>query len=147
MSILSKLPERLKEELFEKEFSTAEFAEKIGVKRHTVTQYLQGVRLPKFHTFVAMLDLFHSSADFLLGRSENPDYERAYLPTPPFCERLRVILAECNLSQYALQKRTGLSWNNFHFWLNGKRSPSPELLEKIADALDVSVDYLLGRVK
>lgn len=56
------------------------------------------------------------------------------------------IMQERNISAYKLAKKTGISESLFSKW---KKSPTSEIassnLAKIADYLDVSIDYLLGR--
>jgi transcriptional regulator with XRE-family HTH domain len=147
MDILSKMPERLKELMFDKGINAPTLAKAINVKSNTVTRYIQGVRLPKFETFIVLVDYFHCSADFLLGLTDNPQYEENYLPTPFFRDSFRVALGENQTTQYALQKKTNISWANFHYWLNGIRLPYLDSLVKLACAMDCSVDCLLGRVK
>lgn len=44
-----------------------------------------------------------------------------------------------------LSKKTGISTGNISDWKTGRSKPKPEALVKIADVLDCSVDYLLGR--
>ena len=146
MDILSKMPERLKELMFDKEISAAELAAAIQVSHNTITRYLQGVRLPKFDALVALVDYFHCSADFLLGISEQPKYESVFSPTSNFAIQFRKAMEACKISQYALQKKTKISWNNFHKWLKGERLPYVDSLVKIALAMDCSVDFLLGRI-
>ena len=147
MENLSKLPERLKELMFDKGVSAPELAHTLGIGCNTVTRYLQGVHLPEFEIFAAILEYFHCSADFLVGETEYPQYEKTYLPVETFSLRFRAVLKELGVSQYALQKKTGISWNNIHKWLKGERLPLPDSLVRLAKALDCSVDYLLGRVK
>lgn len=56
------------------------------------------------------------------------------------------ILKKKNISAYKLSKETGISESLFSKW---KSKPTSEIsssnLAKIADYLDCSVDYLLGR--
>ena len=78
MDILSKMPERLKELMFDKGINAPTLAKAINVKSNTVTRYIQGVRLPKFETFIVLVDYFHCSADFLLGLTDNPQYEDSF---------------------------------------------------------------------
>ena len=146
MGILSKLPERLKELMFDREISVGELASAVQTKSNTITRYLQGVSSPAYDIFIRLIEFFNCSADFLLGVAELPLYERKFLPVQPFCVRFRQAMIECKITQYALQKQTGLSWNNFHKWLNGKSLPSPDSLLIIASALEIPVDYLLGRI-
>ncbi|MBQ3506567.1 MAG: helix-turn-helix domain-containing protein [Clostridia bacterium] len=146
MGNLSKLPERLKELMFDKGISAGELASAVYTKNNTITRYLQGVSSPAYDIFIRLVEYFNCSADFLLGTGELPLYEKKFLSIPPFSVRLRQVIEECKTTQYALKKQTGLSWNNFHKWLNGKSLPSPDSLLTLATALEVSVDYLLGRI-
>ena len=147
MENLSKLPNRLKELMFDKGVNASILAENLGIGSNTITRYLQGAHLPEFDIFVELVEYFHCSADFLLGTLEYPQYEKEFLPVPAFALRLRAALDELGVSQYALQKKTKISWNNIHKWLKGERLPLPDSLLRLAKALDCSVDYLLGRVK
>ena len=49
------------------------------------------------------------------------------------------------ITAYKLSQITGLSQGLIGYYKTGKRDPSSSNLLKIADALNVSVDYLLGR--
>ncbi len=147
MNILSKMPERLKELMFDKGVNAPTLAKEIGIRSNTVTRYLQGVLQPKLDVLLRLVDYFHCSADFLLGLNEYPQYEENFLPSPPFNECFAAALKTCKVSQYALQKATDISWANFHFWLKGLRQPYADSVIRIANGLDISVDYLLGRVR
>ena len=52
-----------------------------------------------------------------------------------------------NLSQTDLAERSGLQPSAISHFETGKRAPSFENLKRLADALTVSVDYLLGRAE
>lgn len=52
---------------------------------------------------------------------------------------------ELNLSAKRVSDATGISTGNLSDWKKGRCLPSAEKLEKLADYLDCSVDYLLGR--
>ena len=143
MDILSKVPERLKELMFERELTTKKLAEELGVKSNTITRYLKGTSSPNFQIFVKMLEYFECSADFMLGLEEFS--QKNAKPVLLFSESFRKAMKECKFSQYALQKKTDISWNNLHKWLKGERLPYPDSLLKIAKAMDCRVDLLLGR--
>ena len=146
MNILSKVPERLKELMLDKGIKAPALAKTLGIKSNTVTRYLQGVSFPKYEIFVKLIDYFHCSADFLLGITEYPQYETTFLPALPFENAFRRALNEYNVSQYSVQNQTGISWANFHFWLNGLRRPYLDSIVTLAQTIGCSVDYLLGRV-
>ena len=118
----------------------------LNLPPNAITRYLQGARTPQFDTFIALVDFFDCSADFILGLSEFPKQEgQRFKPTPAFSSQFRTAMKKCNVSQYALQKKTGITWANFNKWLNGIRSPYVDSLIKIANGLDCSVNFLLGR--
>lgn len=55
------------------------------------------------------------------------------------------ILQERNISAYKLSKDTGITQGMISYWKTGERTPSAESLNILADYLNCSVDYLLGR--
>ena len=62
-----------------------------------------------------------------------------------FSERLRTARAKRELSQEALAKRANLQATAISHFETGTRKPSFDNLRRLADALDVTTDYLLGR--
>ena len=146
MDILSKVPERLKELMFDKGVNPPKLAEDLNIKSNTITRYLQGASVPNFTILIKLVEYFNCSTGFLLGMEEYPLYEQKFLPVPPFSEQFRKAMIESKFSQYALKNKTGISWNNFHKWLTGKSQPSPDSLVKLAGAMDCSIDFLLGRI-
>ena len=145
MGILSKLPERLKILMLDRGVNAPKLAKTLGIGSNTITRYLQGVGTPNFEIFIKLVEYFHCSADFLLGVEEQPFYTKKFLPLPEFAKHFREVMAECDVTQYALHKKTGISWNNFHKWLRGERLPYANSLLKLASAMGCSVDVLLGR--
>ena len=73
----------------------------------------------------------------------NPkDWRNAQL----FKDIFAAILQERGLTAYRVAKDTGIPQTIVYEWIYGKReSAQLEHLKKIADYLDCSVDYLLGR--
>ena len=63
-----------------------------------------------------------------------------------FKDRLRRAREARGLSQLDLANKTGLQPAAVSHFETGQRSPSFENLKKLADALSLSVDYLLGRI-
>ncbi|MGB9826072.1 MAG: helix-turn-helix domain-containing protein [Desulfofundulus sp.] len=62
-----------------------------------------------------------------------------------FSERLKEARKKKNLLQKELATLLGVSRTTVTSWENGTRVPEFETLRRIADVLEVSVDYLLGR--
>ena len=62
-----------------------------------------------------------------------------------FNKRLREMRMKRNFTQQKLSDILGIAIRSYQCYETGTRTPNYELLVKIADVLDVSLDYLLGR--
>lgn len=62
-------------------------------------------------------------------------------------ERIKSLRKDNNLTQKKLADLTGLSEISIRKYENGERNPKFDTLEKISQALNVQVDYLLGRTE
>jgi transcriptional regulator with XRE-family HTH domain len=62
-----------------------------------------------------------------------------------FPEILRKVREFKKLSQTELAEKTGFQPSAISHFEKGRRSPSFDNLKRLADALSVSIDYLLGR--
>jgi transcriptional regulator with XRE-family HTH domain len=56
-----------------------------------------------------------------------------------------ILLKRKGISQNELAKSIGVSRGNISDWKSGRKNPTTDVLVKIADYFDVSVDFLLGR--
>lgn len=62
-----------------------------------------------------------------------------------FSERLKELRLKKGLTQTELGEKVGVKQSTFTNWENGKREPNFETIIKIADLLEVSLDWLFGR--
>lgn len=60
-------------------------------------------------------------------------------------DRIRECREDLKLSMTKLAEKTGLTISAISQFEGGERDPSLDSLNKLADALEVSVDYLMGR--
>ena len=67
-------------------------------------------------------------------------------PSEAFPERLRSARERRGLSQGELAKRAGFQASAISHFETAGRKPSFDNLRRLADALEVTTDYLLGRV-
>ena len=67
-------------------------------------------------------------------------------PSDIFPQRLRAARELRDLNQSELAGRAGLQASAISHFETGGRKPSFDNLKRLADALDVTTDYLLGRV-
>lgn len=59
--------------------------------------------------------------------------------------RLKTMRALRGLTQRQLAKKMNVSPSTIALYETGDRNPDPQMLKRLADCLDCSVDYLLGR--
>ena len=62
-----------------------------------------------------------------------------------FGKRLRTARMNSGLTQLKMAESLGIALRTYQHYEEGSRSPSLELLVRIGDILDVSIDYLLCR--
>ncbi|WP_043883799.1 helix-turn-helix domain-containing protein [Caldanaerobacter subterraneus] len=62
-----------------------------------------------------------------------------------FSQRLRQLREEKGLLQKDVAKILGITPSAYGYYEQGKREPSMEVLKKLSDFFNVSIDYLLGR--
>lgn len=145
MSKEFKLPEILKELMEEHNLTAHQLAVETNIPIANIYEYLSGSHTPYFERFIKLLYRFNCSADYLLGLAEFPSNETLH-PVPPFHKRLREVLKERKMSQNELRLRLDVSTSVMYKWTSGKSLPLLESIIRIANALDCSVDYLIGRV-
>lgn len=64
-----------------------------------------------------------------------------------FANKFNEILNNKQITAYKVAKETGISQGLMNEYKNGIKSPTIQNLVRIADYLDCSVDYLLGRTE
>lgn len=62
-----------------------------------------------------------------------------------FAQRITAIRKGLKLSQEKFGELAGVSQRTVAFWESGERTPSNSVLTDLANKLNLSVDYLLGR--
>ncbi|WP_374788052.1 helix-turn-helix domain-containing protein [Lactococcus lactis] len=62
-----------------------------------------------------------------------------------FAEQLKTLRKINGITQKELAEKLKIKQNSYSDWENGKSEPNIEMLVRLADYFDVSVDYLLGR--
>lgn len=61
-----------------------------------------------------------------------------------FCERLKYLRTEKELTQKTLATQLGLSANCICEWEKGRSEPCINLLKKLSQIFECSIDYLIG---
>ena len=63
-----------------------------------------------------------------------------------FSERLKSLLDIRGMTQSQLSEKTGISQNTISLYINGKQLPNTENLAILTDQLEISADWLLGKL-
>ena len=61
-----------------------------------------------------------------------------------FKKRLQLLLDEKNMNQKELAKKVGVTEVTISRYMNGERKPRIEIVNKLAEVLGTTTDYLLG---
>lgn len=135
--------ERLRELIIERDISPKQLAEAINVAVSSIHRWQSGKLQIHLSKLIKIANYFHCSLDFLTGRIEE------YVPysskeCPPFPKRLREVIKEKGISTYKLSNETKIEGCYFYKWDRGA-DPHIQTLIKLADYLDISIDYLVGR--
>ena len=126
----------------EREIKATVLAERLGVNWSTVYKWLRGKDIAR-DNLIKLADFFRCTLDYLTGRSDDA---REFIgkPCPPFSSRLKIALRECRRTQYQLMKENKISGALFFAWYHGAE-PSASSLVSLANALDCTLDFLVGR--
>lgn len=140
---LSRFAERLNDLISDAGLNGNQLSKAIGVSPSTISDWRNDkmqINLPKL---ILLADYFKCSIDFLVGRSELIE---SVTPKdlPPFCQRLREVLKERGYNRYSLDKQTKFKDSYIYSWDHGSVPHINSLIE-LADLLDCSIDYLIGR--
>ena len=65
----------------------------------------------------------------------------------PFAERVRALRKERNMTQNDVANAMGVATRQYQRFESGEQKPGFDNLQKLADALQVSVDWLMGRTE
>ncbi len=136
----------LKDLMTEKNIKIADLVEKLNINNLAIVYgWLKGEYKPRLDKLNELANLFSCSLDFLLGRTENYEIVKPK-DINPLCVNLTNILKEKNITRYKLKKDKIISNGLDYSIFNCKYTPNVETLIKLADYLDVSIDYLVGRL-
>lgn len=141
---MNSFSERLSELMFEKgNIKSDGLGAAIGVSGQTVRAWCDGSQLIFLSNLLKLADYFNCSLDFLVGRTETVlDYSPRQCP--PFYKRLREVMKEKGKTRYRMDKESKVKDSYFTNWSKGTDPHILSLIE-VADYLDVTIDYLVGR--
>lgn len=144
MNILSNFSERLKEQLDERNITPETLSSAVEISYSNIYKWLRNEAIPSLASLIKIGDYLCCTLDFLSGRAVENYFTKPKIATA-FCERLRLILTNKNISAYQFAKEANIPRNSLHNWLTGRSEPLLDSLITLANYQDCTIDFLLGR--
>ncbi len=137
---------KLNELIEEQGISKRQLANVLGFKENNslISKWTKGQQMPKLDMAIKLSNYFKCSLDYLFGTSNNSD-EVKFKTNVPFDKQLRKILLDKKIKQTQLVEETNFSTGNLFSWFNKKSQPNMSTVIRLAEYLNVSLDYLAGR--
>jgi len=142
-SLKATFSERISELKQEKEISSHDLATVVGVDRRTIDCWRSGDYQLQLNHAIKLADFFECSLEYLMGRSDDVT-KYTFKPCPPFYSRFLAVLGERGITTYRLRKDSPIKGGHLSKWKEGC-NPLMVTLITVANYLDVSLDYLVGR--
>ena len=149
---MEKFHEKLKTLRKKKGITQQKVAHLLGTVQGVYSKWERGVYEPNYENLSMLSCIFDVSIDFLLSdyiEISKDKYlemqESDLIISNVFPQRLKEIRIKRGLTQTELGEKVGVKQSTFTNWENGKREPNFEIVIKLADLLEVSVDWLFGR--
>ena len=135
-------PKRLKELLDERRMSYSKLSQELGINKSTISMWKTGKITPKTETVIKIADYFNVTPAYLMGQEERIKLNDVF----SVGDKIREIRLSKGITQKQLSERLNTSQQNLAQYENGKRNPKIATLKKIADALNVELDELMGGI-
>ncbi|MDP4120977.1 MAG: helix-turn-helix transcriptional regulator [Bacillota bacterium] len=128
-------PERLRELRKKSKLTLNDVGNKLGLSTSTIGMYERSGRVPDYQIVADLANLFGVSADYLLGKSDNPIISKAKFKK----ERLIELRGDLSLDEFS--KLTNVSKVVLERYENGLDEPIPSILSYIAESQGVEPEY------
>lgn len=132
----------LKELLELRGMSMREFSNAVKINRRTIYRWFE-TRSPKPASLIKIADYFNCSIDYLLGRSDNINFFPSIKRTN-FLSRYKILRDKSGFNDYKISSLCQMSSGTISNWKEDTL-PEFEVLIKLCEIFDCSVDYLVGR--
>lgn len=149
--------DRIHQIMVSKNITAATVCKNTGISSALMTQWKQRKQNPSGTKLQKVADYLGVSVDYLLrcdsndtqnGKSSNEESDKKSAAVDIELTEFEIfnsLIQSKGLSAYRVAKDLGFSPVLFSDWKSGKSKPKYDKLQKIADYLGVSVDYLLGK--
>ena len=135
--------DRLIELMSEKNIKANKLSKEIDTSESVISDWKKGKVMPKLDKALKLRQFFNCSLDYLFNNIEYEDISNTK-QTTTFDIQLKKILKDKKIAQTKMIDDLNLSNANLHRWFKMNDTPTMETIVKIADYLNVSIDYLVG---
>ena len=145
---MSKFAEIISNLMKQENLTTTDIKRLVGISTAQMGRYMSGYYEPSLINAIKLSSYFNYSLDFLVGLDnipnrfgifKNPDYEK-------FITRYYELLKQNKTNHNRVSRLTKFNRNNLIYWQKNKSIPTLDILCKLAEHLNTSVEYLIGRV-
>lgn len=119
-------------------------AEASGCNKTAVNNWLYQRQTPSTRALMRLADYMNVSLDYMLGLTDRKGLIRSGT-TEKFTRRITSLRLPENISSYRIAKECGMGTSAVSKWNDMKRLPRLEVLVRLSEIFDCSVDYLVGR--
>ncbi len=145
---MSNFVERLNSLLEEENLTIRQLSREIGVSSSQLSKYLTGYYEPSLKNALKIADYFSCSLDYLFGLE--PFKQNSYSYGEPdkkvFVERFKELVERRKTNFNRISKHTYLNRNTIYNWETTANFPKVGILVKLAGELNVTVEFLIGRI-
>ncbi len=145
---MSNFVERLNSLLKERNLSIRQLSREVGISSSQLSKYSTGYYEPSLSNALKLADYFSCSLDYLFGLE--PFRQNAYFYREPdkkvFVERFKELVERRKTNFNRISKHTYLNRNTIYNWETTANFPKVGILVKLAQELNVSIEFLIGRI-
>ncbi len=135
--------EKLQELIEEKDITISKLAKDIGLAKSIVSDWNCGKVLPQLNNAILVANYFNYSLDYLFTDAVENNYKPFNIDIN-FGKRLKSMLKQLKIKQKDVVENLKISKSDIHYWTKTSAYPRMDTIIKIADYLQVSIDYLVG---
>jgi len=122
--------------------SSLHLAEYCGVSAPVVRKAVNFGIFPSLRSLIIIADKFNVSIPYLIGEADENHFVKAKKPST-FFDRFPELAGNRKYGKFVAEM--GIPYLYIYEWMNDKTLPSLDFIMQIANYLQVSPDYVLGR--
>ncbi|MEG1806240.1 MAG: helix-turn-helix transcriptional regulator [Clostridia bacterium] len=147
MDILSQFAERLKELMFDSKTTPELLSVELNHNIFDIYHWTSANNkyMPTVANLIQLANYFNCSIEYLLGMEDGNSLPNPKFELPKFSEWFPCVIKEKGFNLYQLGKVAKTSTTTYYRWINDVAVPSIDSLIKVSNALNCSIDHIIGR--